>query len=92
MATLVYACRQHAQAPQRYCPQCRWLNVLAAEAEERIELLAASAVIPSVPEEPSPLFWLLAEQRLCPARPRRESVLEANSDDLVGHGLKGGAL
>ncbi len=65
MATRIYLCRRCAIDRLHYCPNCRWLNVLAREAEERIELLLRAATVAHVPDEPGPLFWLLAEHQFC---------------------------
>ena len=61
-ATLSLVCRSCADNPAANCPRCRWLNVVARETEERIELLRAEATIIDEPDDPSPLGWIMLEQ------------------------------
>ena len=44
-ATLTIVCRSCADNPAANCSRCRWLNVVARETEERIELLRTEATI-----------------------------------------------
>lgn len=65
MSTLIVVCRHCAESPRANCGNCRWLNTLAAEAEERIEYLLASATIIDLPDDPGPLAWIMAEHQVC---------------------------